>query len=245
MSKQGNVARLKRRILRRHPQCDDHADGSGKRRRLVRTPGANAGGVLIEQGGKVFIAATEQTVYYVEEASSDGSLSEEEIEELVDIAQGTSEYIQSISPNWQAWSESIQTSRETRLQSMQDIAAEYVPEDRRAALNETINFADAVHNALGDYSINEAELLNIAQIGANAVAGLEAHGGPKLQSLAGNIDKISNNLALGQTPNAIDNLGSLEGSLHEVPNFEMPDRPEFSPPEAPSIPQPGGGRGRK
>ncbi|MBL6966090.1 MAG: hypothetical protein ISR60_06010 [Anaerolineales bacterium] len=187
---------------------------------------------------------TELTVAAAETLAAGMEVRQETIDGIITAAQGTSEYLQNITPEWQSWADAIQGDRETRLQGVQEIAANFIPEDRLAALNETINFADAVRNALGDYSISQTELFNIAQFGANAIAGLQAHGGPQLQELAGNIDNITNNLALGQTPHAINNLGALEGSIRNIPDFSVPDRPEFSPPSAPSLPRPGGGRGR-
>ncbi|MBT3392012.1 MAG: hypothetical protein HN413_16560 [Chloroflexi bacterium] len=186
---------------------------------------------------------TNLTVAAAETLAAGMEVRQETIDGIITAAQGTAENIQNIAPEWQSWADAIQGDRATRLQSVQEIAANFIPEDRLAALNETLNFADAVRNALGDYSISQIELFDIAQFGANAVAGLQAHGGPQLQDLAGNIGNITNNLALGQTPNALNNLGALEGSIRNVPNFSVPDRPEFSPPSAPSIPSPGGGRG--
>ncbi len=52
------------------------------------------------------------------------------------------------------------------MQSIQEIAPTFIPGTREEALNETIKFADAVRNALNDYSLSSAELFNIAQLGA-------------------------------------------------------------------------------
>jgi hypothetical protein len=161
---------------------------------------------------------------------------QETIDEIAAIAQGTHEQISNMNAEWEAWATAIQTERDVRLQSVQEMSTSFVPENRAVALNETLNFVDAVRNGLSDYSISQTELLEIAQFGANAVAGLQAHGGPQLQGLAENISTITQNLALGQTPSAINNLGALEGSLGKVPGFEMPDRPGFSP----SVPNRGG-----
>ena len=187
---------------------------------------------------------TQLTVAAAETLAAGMEVRQETIDDIVTTAQSTHETIQNIHPEWDSWASAIQGERDSRVQGVQDMAANFVPADRMEAINETLNFADAVRNALGDYSISQTELFDIAQFGANAVAGLQAHGGPQLQDLAGNINKITNNLALGQTPHAINNLGALEGSIRNIPDFSMPDRPEFSPPSVPSVPRPSGGRGR-
>jgi len=50
-------------------------------------------------------------------------------------------------------------------------------------------------------------------LGANAVAGLETHGGLALQSLAGNIDQLTQMAALGQFSQLAGGLGSLEARI--------------------------------
>ena len=77
--------------------------------------------------------------------------------------------------------------------------------------------------SLADNTISSAELANIAQLGANASASLNAQGGPQLQQLSGSINDITAQLARGQAPQAQANLGNLEASLGSLPS--KPSRP--------------------
>jgi hypothetical protein len=79
------------------------------------------------------------------------------------------------------------------------------------------DYVDAIHGALVDNSLSQSELANIALLGANAVAGLSAYGGPQLQQLAGSINDLTGQLARGQVPTALANLGSLENALGTRP----------------------------
>ncbi|MEA3396073.1 MAG: hypothetical protein U9R05_01245 [Chloroflexota bacterium] len=54
-----------------------------------------------------------------------------------------------------------------------------------------------------------------AQLGANASAGLNAHGGPQLRQFSGSINDITGQLARGQMPH---NLGNLERALGSRPS---------------------------
>jgi hypothetical protein len=189
------------------------------------------------------VEIAELTVAAAESIANGIEVHQEAIDEFVSAAQSTQETLSNISTDWQNWADAAQGERLARLQNIEDISAKNIPTDLKSALSETLSFTDAVRSALGDASISINELFDIAQIGANAIAGLQEHGGPNLQELAGNIGNITNSLALGQNQNAISNLGILEGSLRDMPDFSMPDRPEFSP----DIPKPGGrpGGGRR
>jgi hypothetical protein len=68
-----------------------------------------------------------------------------------------------------------------------------------------------------DQKISPQELAAIAQLGANAAAGLQNNGGPKLQGLSANINDITGQLARGQVPQAAAGLGALEGALGKRP----------------------------
>jgi len=168
---------------------------------------------------------TEVAVAAAETLEAGQEVRQETIEQILASAESTQDALQTISPDWQAWSDSLQSERQERLEQVQEIAPNYVPADRQEALAETLGFVEAVRVSLEDRSLSEQELFDIAQLSANAVAGLEAHGGPQLQNLAGNISSITDQLALGQTPQALDSLGALEGSLGQLPDLpEIPSR---------------------
>jgi hypothetical protein len=198
----------------------------------------------LEDMANAMVEVAELTLDAAEAIANGMEVNQDTISQYITVTQSTQETISNIPDNWQTWADAVQGERLARLESIEGISANNVPADLQSALSETLNFADAVRNALGDYSISINELLDIAQIGANAIAGLQAHGGPAggAQNMAGVIDNITNNLALGQNQNAINNLSTLEGSLRDMPDFNMPERPGFTPPDIPSVPRPGGGR---
>jgi len=53
------------------------------------------------------------------------------------------------------------------------------------------NYVDAARQAMGDNKITKADLIKIAQLGANASASLKAQGGPALQQASGSSDKLT------------------------------------------------------
>ena len=86
------------------------------------------------------------------------------------------------------------------------------------ALQVAFDYVDAVRQSLADRSISPEEMANIAQLGANAAASLEARGGAALQRLSGSINDITGQLARGQVPQAQAGLGSLESALGSRPS---------------------------
>ena len=197
----------------------------------------------LEAMAYAMVEIAELTVAAAETIANGVEIHQETLDEFVSAAQSTQETISNISTNWQTWADAAEGERLGRLQSLDEISANNIPTDLKSALNETLNFADAVRTALGDSSISLPELLDIAQIGVNAITGLQEHGGPNLHALSENIFSITNSLALGQNQSAIFNLGVLENSMRDIPDFSMPNRPDFSP----NLPKPGGrpGGGRR
>ncbi len=164
---------------------------------------------------------------------------QETVNEILTTAQSSHDALASISPDWETWSTGIQETRDIRLTEIQNITANFTPSNRAEMLTATVDFANAVQTSLGDFSISHTELLDIAQLGANASAGLDLHGGPLLQGLSGEIGNITNQLTTGQTHKAMGSIGAFDGTIGKIPG--LPSRPEFSPPSVPSVP---GGFGR-
>jgi len=183
------------------------------------------------------------TVAAAETLAEGQEVRQETIDEIATTAQSTHEAIQEITPDWETWSTGIQEARDTRLTEVQNITANFTPGNRAETLGVTADFANAVRTSLGDYSISHEELLNIAQLGANATAGLKLYGGDELQGLVGSVGNITHQLATGQTHNAIGSISSFDLAIGQIP--DLPSRPEFSAPSVPSVPSLpsiGGGR---
>jgi hypothetical protein len=114
--------------------------------------------------------------------------------------------------------------------------------DFQGAIQAAFSFADAGNQALADGNISVGELANLAQLGANASASLNAHGGPQLQQLSGSINDITGQVARGDVPQAQDTLnrfGNSLGSMPEVQKLSLPDVEKPAPPaiEKPSLPE--------
>ena len=108
-----------------------------------------------------------------------------------------------------------------------------VPGDLQSAIQCALNFADTGHQALADGNISAAELANLAQLGANAGAGLNAQGGPQLQQFSGSINQITEQIARGDVPQAQETLNGLGNSLGAIQGVDRPSVPEI---EKPSLP---------
>ena len=114
--------------------------------------------------------------------------------------------------------ESVQAELENREVNALGVQPNAVPATRLDALQSASEYADAVRQALSDERISAAELTSIAQLGANAGAGLNAHGGERLQNLSSAIDTITTQLARGQPLQVQAALGELEAILGSLPS---------------------------
>ncbi|MBU1661994.1 MAG: hypothetical protein KKD28_11055 [Chloroflexi bacterium] len=154
----------------------------------------------------------------VEDALNGGlEISAETIAQLQMAAESAQEKLADMEGKSGIWVAELQAEMETRAAGVMDITPSEIPGDRKEAILSAFDYIDAVRAALLDNQFSLSELSSIAQLGANAMAGLEAHGGPKLQGLSGNIGAITSQLAHGQMPHAANGLGALEGALGTRP----------------------------
>ncbi len=120
--------------------------------------------------------------------------------------------------NAQGWQAQVQAQVENRATQALNVQANQVAGNRQEALESAFLYIDTVRNALADGTFSPAELGNIAQLGANASASLQAQGGPAMQNLAPNINDITAQAAKGELAQVQANLGNLEVSLPERPS---------------------------
>ncbi|MBU0705204.1 MAG: hypothetical protein KKC18_15245 [Chloroflexi bacterium] len=146
------------------------------------------------------------------------TLAEETITQLESAAQAASTKAAEIQVQNQEWIQDLQVELENRAATALAIQPDNVAADRRAAILSAFDYVDAVREGLADNKISRAELAHIAQLGANASAGLNAHGNPPLQRLSGSINDITGQLARGQASRAQTSLGSLESALGTRPS---------------------------
>ncbi|MEW5961348.1 MAG: hypothetical protein AB1801_26800 [Chloroflexota bacterium] len=98
--------------------------------------------------------------------------------------------------------------------------------DLTGAVQIALNFANSGQQALADGAISVPELANLAQLGANARASLDTHGGPQFQQFTGSINDITGQLARGEVPQAQEALTRFGGNLGAVPDLSKPTLPE-------------------
>ncbi len=154
----------------------------------------------------------------VEEALGSGGEVAMEVIEQLDAAVATAqEKLPELQEQRETWTTEHRSEIETRVTELQNLAPSEVPGSRRDALLSAFDYVDAVREGLSDRQLNTTELRNIAQLGANAQAGLNQFGGPNLEGLSGNIGDITGQLARGQHQQALGSVGQLEGKLGTRP----------------------------
>ncbi len=146
------------------------------------------------------------------------ALAEETIAQLETAAQAIGDKAAEVQYRNQTWIQDLQAELEDRAATALTIQPSNIAADRKGAILSAFDYVDAVRDSLADNKISSTELNNIAQLGANASASLNAHGGPQLQQLSGSINDITGQIARGQMPQAKANLGNLERALGARPS---------------------------
>lgn len=164
------------------------------------------------------------------------ALAEETITQLQNTAQLAYTVASQAHVQSREWKTNLPSELEGRAANALAVPPNQVATDQLGALVSAFQYVDGTRGALSDNRITQSELANIAQLGANASASLEAHGGPQLQQRSGSIDGITQKIARGQWSQARTSLGDLEKSLGSRP--EMPDRPQIEAPDRPEIEKP-------
>jgi len=160
------------------------------------------------------LTAIDALLQEVSTAIEQGSaLAEQTLAQLETAAQAASTKAAEVQAQTQDWLPALQAELEDRAAAALAVQADNVATNRRAALQSAFEYLDAVRGGLADGKVSRDELANIAQLGANASAGLSAQGGPQLGALAGSIEDITAQIARGQVGQARASLGNLESSL--------------------------------
>jgi hypothetical protein len=172
------------------------------------------------------VAALNAVLVEIDRALEDGlALTEETIEQLETVAQAASVKAAEIQAQNEEWITDLQTELENRATAVLAVEPDQIAGSRQEALQMAFQYVDGVREGLADGKITQPELADIAQLGANASSGLQAHGGPQLQQLPGSIDTITEQLARGQVPQAKASLGGLESALGDRPSPPKPPKP--------------------
>ncbi len=167
------------------------------------------------------LTALDASLAEIADALAQGvALADETITQLEEAAQSVSALVQEAQAQAQAqeWRAALQEELQGRAEEVLAVLPTEIPDDRQAAVAAAFDYVDGVRQALEDGRVSQEELQRIAQLGANAGAGIEAHGGPQLQRFATSIDEITAHLALGELPQAKTALGNLETGLGSRPS---------------------------
>jgi hypothetical protein len=169
----------------------------------------------------VLLEEVEDLLYYAEDYVDEiallleigTELADATLTQLEDLAVSAGQAAAQLEGKTDNWQTQLQEWQQIRAENALNIEALEVPGNRPEAIRAAQEYAAALLTALEDKVINAAELQNLAQMGANAVAGLEAHGGNALQSLAGSINQLTQQAALGQLNQLAGGLNALEAAI--------------------------------
>jgi hypothetical protein len=117
----------------------------------------------------------------------------------------------------QEFKDRLPAAQQERENKFASLAPTEIANDRDGALFQVYTYLDSVKSAFADRKISPDELGQIAQLAANAQAGINQGGGPLLKNFGGNIDGITRNLSRGDWPTAQRDLGGFEASLPSRP----------------------------
>ena len=145
------------------------------------------------------------------------------MQELQESLAGLQEKYGSLNEIASTWMETEHADINSRIANVQNIQPNEIANNREEAILSAFDYVDAIKEALQDNKLTAAELSNIAQLGANAKASLDAFGGRNMKSFGASIDDITLKLAGGNIPQAKAGLGNMENALGKRPS--KPSRP--------------------
>lgn len=152
------------------------------------------------------------------------ALAEETIAQLETAAQTAQTNAQELKAQSQDMMSTLQLDQQNRASQVSQIQPNNIPTDKLSSLQSAFAFVDFANSALSDNKLTRDELLNLAQLGENAQAGLQQFGGadalgPDLTQFAGKFDEINHQLARGEISRGRSNVAGFESSLGNRPNF--------------------------
>jgi acyl-CoA reductase-like NAD-dependent aldehyde dehydrogenase len=139
------------------------------------------------------------------------------VEQLNEAAQTMSTYATAAHADRQELLSTVQADLAGREDAFTNLAATDVADNRADAIRQVYTYLDTVKSALGDRKVDQNEMMQIAQLGAYAQAGILANGGPQLSGIDGLIEGMTRQLARGEWPQARGGLGNFEASLPARP----------------------------
>ncbi len=173
------------------------------------------------------LSSIDQSLQEISSTLSQGlSLAQETIDQLENAALQAQSHAQALQSQAQDMLSVLQADQQGRINQLSQVQPNSIPTDRIAALQTSFQFIDTARAALGDNKLSRDELMNIAQIGANAQAGFQQFGGAggigangiDLTQFTAKFSEITTQFARGQVPQGRANLDGFERSLGDRPS---------------------------
>lgn len=177
------------------------------------------------------LALASESIAQLESAAAEAQSTVDQAQAQADVWQSA---LQTQADRAKAAQATLQSQPTDFVALIQNIQPQQMAADLPAALQMTRSFAEVAQRSLTDGSIDQNEILAIAQAGADASAGLKSFGGPQMQGMAGTIDGITSALARNDLPAARQGLDGL--------NAQMPAVGDAAPARPGNIQPPAGGR---
>ncbi|MBI9043860.1 MAG: hypothetical protein JEZ06_05200 [Anaerolineaceae bacterium] len=111
------------------------------------------------------------------------------------------------------WMDTVHLDLEDREQLYLNIEPDNIPSNRLQALAEVRNYVSLVQASLVDGLISGEEMALIAQLGANASAGLGNLKAADLGGLSSQIESITRQVSRGELPQANAGIGDLQNAI--------------------------------
>lgn len=139
------------------------------------------------------------------------------IEQIDTALENTQAKADEVRAKAQEYKDKLPAVLEEREKRFANLAPTEVAGDRDGAILQAYTYLDSVKAAFADRKISLDEMGQIAQLAANAKAGINQSGGPLLKKFEGNIDGITRDMSRGNWPTAQRDIGGFEASLPSRP----------------------------
>lgn len=176
------------------------------------------------------LSSIDQSLQEISSTLSQGlALAQETIDQLEAAAQQAQTNAEQLKAQAQDMIAVLQADQQERLDQLAQIQPNNIPTDKLSALQSGFDFIDAAKTAMSDNKLSRDELMNLAQLGANAQEGFKQFGGRgggagagpaanlDLTQFSGKFSEITAQFARGQIPQGRANLDGFERSLGDRP----------------------------
>jgi len=170
-------------------------------------------------------------------ASLGADVADDAIGVINDAAEALFKLIEDTKPERDQFIEKVKMSLEEREKKYANLPPSQVVSDWDGIKSQITVFVNTIKSALADGKVDDNEMQQIAQAGANAKASIAANGGPQLQGISAAIDALMRQISRGDfsgVDGAVGNIEALLAAIASLPN-SLPDLPD-SLPSLPSLP---------